>query len=86
MKKWTDPLTKAERAEYNKLHDKAEIDSRICLSIAYFRIERDAERFGQLSAKAGNTYNGGWFHGMICGREEGRDYGEGAERKYAATF
>jgi hypothetical protein len=86
--KWKDPLTKAERKEYEALLDKAQKDPRICLSVAYFDSKADAERFGELSRKAGNEYNGGWFHGMACGREPGRDFVAQASGtpRYAATY
>jgi hypothetical protein len=50
------------------------LDSRICFSLAYFATEADAIEGGRLSAKAGNTYNGGYFHGMPCGRDRGHDH------------
>ena len=50
------------------------IDSRICFSIAYFKSEDDAVKYGEYIRSRGDTYNGGYFHGMPCGREKDRDY------------
>jgi hypothetical protein len=49
-------------------------DSRICLGISYFLSEADAQAYAQEIVRRGHTYNGGFFHGMQCGREESRDY------------
>lgn len=61
-------------------------DSRICFGIAYFLTEGDAEAY----AKGGTgRYNGGWFHGMACGREPQWDHtpsmGEFAGQKLFAV-
>jgi hypothetical protein len=85
--KWIDPLTKAERAEYVALKQEGRYDGRICLSIMFFTEEAKADRFGELSKKEGNTYNGGYFHGMECGREKERDYTDAdGVRWYGATL
>ena len=49
-------------------------DSRICFGIAYYTSEADADAMGLYVARAGQTYNGGFFHGMQCGRDKGFDY------------
>lgn len=52
----------------------ADIDSRICFGIQYYDCEAKA-RFATLVTRLqGNTYNGGWFHGMPCGRDTSFDY------------
>lgn len=48
--------------------------SRTCFGIAYFTREVDAEVFAAEVARTGQTYNGGFFHGMACGRDKGWDY------------
>ena len=49
-------------------------DGRICLSILFFENEKDAAAIAKAVTKEGAAYNGGWFDGMPCGRETGRDY------------
>lgn len=62
------------------------IDSRICFAIAYFISEADALRYDDHVRAKGYTYNGGWFHGMPCGRETTWDYtDEKLGRLYAVT-
>lgn len=61
-------------------------DARICFSIAYFTSEADAQRYAVYVQQQGYTYNGGWFDGMPCGREEKWDYTDGTHGKlYAVT-
>lgn len=49
-------------------------DSRICFSIAYFNTEADAATYAADVRRRGATYNGGWFHGMSCGRDTTWDH------------
>jgi hypothetical protein len=49
-------------------------DSRICFGIAYFTTMIDADKFAAIVRKRGDTYNGGFFHGMACGRDKTWDY------------
>lgn len=61
-------------------------DSRICFSIAYFSTEADADTYAAFVREKGDTYNGGYFHGMPCGRESSRDYTDPElGRLYAVT-
>jgi uncharacterized protein with NRDE domain len=50
------------------------IDSRICFAIEYFTSEEDAQAYAAIVQQRGDTYNGGWYHGMACGREKTWDY------------
>ena len=50
------------------------IESRICFGVAYFKTEAEATAYSKAVIKKGHTYNGGFFHGMGCGREKQRDY------------
>lgn len=52
-------------------------DSRICFAIAYYATEQEANLAGDLVRRRGDTYNGGFFHGMSCGRDAGFDYVDG---------
>ena len=52
----------------------ADIDSRICFGIEFFDSEDKAHAAHLVSRLQGNTYNGGWFHGMACGRDSSFDY------------
>lgn len=49
-------------------------DSRICFAIAYFSSEKDAAAYDAHVREKGYTYNGGWFHGMPCGRDKTWDH------------
>jgi hypothetical protein len=49
-------------------------DSRICFAIVYFKTEAEADIYAADVVRRGRTYNGGYFHGMPCGRETNRDY------------
>lgn len=64
----------------------AKIDSRICFSLVYFKTEAEAEAYATDVVQRGCTYNGGWFHGMACGREAQWDYTDAELGKlYAVT-
>jgi hypothetical protein len=52
----------------------AKIESRICFAIYYFKTKRDAVRYDAVVRKRGDTYNGGFFDGMACGRDERFDH------------
>lgn len=51
-----------------------DMDSRICFGIEFYDSEESAELGAIISRLMGNTYNGGWFHGMACGRDKSFDY------------
>lgn len=62
------------------------IDSRNCFGIAYFTTEADAEQYAAAVRVRGDTYNGGYFDGMSCGRDTGFDYTDPElGRLYAVT-
>jgi energy-converting hydrogenase Eha subunit B len=63
------------------------IDSRICFAIAYFTTPADAAAYAKVVEKRGDTYNGGFFHGMPCGRDASFDYTdpETGQMLYAVT-
>ena len=52
----------------------ADIDSRICFGIHFYDSEEKARYATLITQVQGNTYNGGWFHGMPCGRDTSFDY------------
>ena len=52
----------------------ADIDSRICFGIHFYDSEEKAGYATLITKLQGNTYNGGWFHGMACGRDTSFDY------------
>lgn len=61
-------------------------DSRICFGIIYFNNNDDARTCDKRVRGQGLTYNGGFFHGMPCGREPDRDYTDAnGVRWYAVT-
>lgn len=62
------------------------IDSRICFGIHYFASAKDADTYAAVVRKRGDTYNGGFFHGMACGRDKSFDYTDTEHgRLYAVT-
>lgn len=63
-----------QRARKPALPKPVKFDSRICFSIAYFASEADAERYAEHVRAMGYTYNGGWFDGMACGRDQTWDH------------
>ncbi len=60
-------------------------ESRICFGIAWFATEREADAYATIVRKRGDTYNGGYFHGMSCDRDSGFDYTEQGRKLYAVT-
>lgn len=61
-------------------------DSRTCYGIYYFRTEAEAAQYDKIVRKRGDTYNGGYFHGMACGRDKTFDYDDPKHgRLYAVT-
>lgn len=63
------------------------IDSRTCFAIAYFATEEEAISFGKHVAAKGETYWGGFYHGMPCGRAKSWDVtSQDGTTLYAATF
>ena len=49
-------------------------DSRICFGIDYYATEADANAADKLVRKRGDTYNGGFYHGLACGRDTSFDH------------
>lgn len=49
-------------------------DSRSCFGIEFFRSEEEAQKFHEHVRERGDTYNGGFFHGMRCGRDRSFDH------------
>jgi len=48
-------------------------ESRICFGLVWLATEADAEAWDQHVRATGQTYNGGLFDGMPCGRDSGFD-------------
>ncbi len=60
--------------------------SRTCFGIAYFTTEATASEYARHIEKSGDTYNGGYMHGVACGRDTSWDYTDTSGRKlYAVT-
>ena len=76
-------------AIFNPLHpapQPVDVDVRICFGIAWYASEEDAQKADEVTRKQGNTYNGGFYHGVICGREESWDREVDGKKRYAVTF
>jgi hypothetical protein len=74
--------TELTKAQLHKLIERlakkagkpSDIDSRICFGIEFYDSEEKAGYATLITKLQGNTYNGGWFHGMACGRDTSFDY------------
>lgn len=64
-------------------HDDMEV--RICFGIKWFYSEAEADAYAAYVREKGFTYNGGWFHGMPCGRDKSFDKDGPKGRLYAVT-
>ena len=63
-----------------------EVDVRICFGIKWFATEEEAMAQHKIERKMGSTFNGGWFHGMPCGRDASWDKEVDGRKLYACTF
>lgn len=83
-KRQRDPAREALQAEYAALRNRAvRSEERICFGLAWFTTEAEAERLGELNRSLGNTVNGGWYDGMVCGRSSEFDYKGDGQTLYA---
>jgi len=53
---------------------KVKDEGRCCFALVWFDNETEAEEFGAIVRARGDRYNGGFFHGTICGRDRNFDY------------
>lgn len=60
-------------------------DGRICFSISFFRTEEDAKLYAGYVVATDRRYNGGMYHGMLCGRETRFDHKDELGPLYAVT-
>lgn len=60
-------------------------DVRICFAIRWYASQADAEAANRYVRKQGFTYNGGFFHGMACGRDAAFDRERDGVKQYAVT-
>lgn len=72
---------KAVKTDKPELPKAVRMDSRICFGIYWFLSEEDAQAYAAYIRSRGDTYNGGWFHGMACGRDKSFDYAVPADEK-----
>jgi hypothetical protein len=49
-------------------------EGRAAFGIKWFDSEEKANAYAEIVRREGRTYNGGYFHGMSCGRDESFDY------------
>lgn len=49
-------------------------ESRTAFGLLYFATEAEAEIYGEHVLQRGDTYNGGFYHGMACGRDRSFDH------------
>lgn len=60
-------------------------ESRSAFGIMFFASESQAYVFAEHVDKRGDTYNGGFRHGLPCGRDIGFDHTVDGQRFYAVT-
>ena len=76
----------AQARAWRLLAKAIEQEGRICFGLAWYGTETEAEEAAKAVQEAGHTYNGGYFHGMPCGREKQFDYDHPqAGRRYAVS-
>ena len=63
-----------------------EVDVRISFGIKWFATEAEAMEQHEIERKFGSTFNGGWYHGMPCGRDDSWDKTVNGVKLYACTF
>ena len=68
------PRSHPKPAVYDFTKTAVKYDSRICFGIVYFATEKDADAYAAWVTAKGITYNGGFFHGMPCGRDTTWDH------------
>jgi len=74
------------RPKYRPVPAPFKSQGRICFGINWYRTEAEAIEAGEIVRERGETYNGGYFHGMPCGRDKQWDYDDAdAGRLYAVT-
>lgn len=61
-------------ATKHRLPTPVKLESRICFGIAFYATEADATLAADAVRARGETYNGGFYHGMPCGRDTHFDY------------
>jgi hypothetical protein len=62
------------------------VDNRIAFGIAWFFSEEDAAIAHDAVCEENRTYNGGFSHGMPCGRDRNWDRQMDGVQQYAVTF
>lgn len=61
-------------------------EQRICFGLKWFDKEEDANAYAKQVREAGITLNGGFYHGMPCGRAPVYDYvADHGGKLYAVT-
>ena len=75
-----------KRTQPSSVPQPVKTESRICFGIVWFVTEHDANVFDRYITERGHAYNGGFFHGMPCGRDRAFDYiDDQLGRLYAVT-
>lgn len=60
-------------------------ESRVCFGIKWFDSEADAVTFGEWVTGSGQRYNGGFYDGMLCGRDSAFDFTDADGRRLFAV-
>lgn len=60
-------------------------ESRCCFGIKWFDDEAKADAYAAEVRAEGRTYNGGWYHGLPCGRDKTWDRLVDGVQLYAVT-
>lgn len=60
-------------------------DGRNCFRVEWYASEEDAAAAAKIARDGDETYNGGFFHGMPCGRAKEFDRVFDGRKQYAVT-
>lgn len=75
-----------KRFETQHLPRPVKTASLIAIGVVYLASEEDAAAWDEHVRGTGQAYNGGYYDGMPCGREPGRDFADEEHGKlYAVT-
>lgn len=82
----SEPKRVRRRAARAEAAQPVKTDSRVCFGLEWYAKEDDAVARGKQVYDAGQAVNGGWFHGMPCGRAPQFDYNDAEHgRLFAVT-
>lgn len=76
-------ITKDEIKAFNK---HSLFEGRIAFCLRWYATEELAKLAAEYVRKSGRSYNGGYFHGKPCGREESFDTERDGQKLFAVSY